>query len=234
MSRRVIVTAMASVALAGGTLVATGPASSAAPGCQYPANIVTTTSLKVHPKKVQYGANARARVVVRATGSQRTPKGQALVIVAGRSLTERLSGGAATIALPSRLSAGRHYGVKAKYLPKRCSRFQKSSSATKSFRVVKAHSRAKVNVRSIERGERPRARVHVSTRTGVTAKGKARVRISKGGTAYVKTIRLRGGSGSTKFKALNRLGRWHVKVKYLGTGNIARDSGRDTFRVKRH
>ena len=102
MTSKAIVTAVARVALAGGALVVvTAPASSAAPGCQYPANIVTTTSLKVKPQKVQYGAGARARVVVRATGSGRTPKGQVIVSVAGRSRVAGLSGGAA----PSRSRA---------------------------------------------------------------------------------------------------------------------------------
>ena len=234
MTSRAIVTAVASVALAGGALVvATAPASSAAPGCQYPANIVTTTSLKVKPQKVQYGANARARVVVRATGSQRTPKGQVIVTVAGRSRVSGLSGGAATVSLPRKLSAGDSYGVRAKYDPKRCSRFQKSTSPKRSFKVVKAHSRAKVNVDSIKRGHRPKASVRVRTATGVTANGKARVRISRHGTSFAKTVRLHGGAASTKFKALNKVGKWKVRVTYKGTGNIRPDSGSDTFRVKR-
>lgn len=234
MTSKAIVTAVASVALAGGALVVvTAPASSAAPGCQYPANIVTTTSLKVKPQKVQYGAGARARVVVNATGSGRTPKGQVIVTVAGRSSVKGLSGGAATVSLPRKLAAGNSYGVRAKYDPKRCSRFQKSTSSKKSFKVVRAHSKAKVNVDDVKRGNRPKASVRVKTATGVTAKGKARVRISHGGTSFAKTVRLRGGSASTKFKALNKVGKWKVRVSYKGTGNIRPDSGSDTFRVKR-
>ena len=232
MTSKAIVTAVASVALAGGALVVvTAPASSAAPGCQYPANIVTTTSLRVVPSTVQFGNRANAKVRVNATGTSRNPTGRAIVTVAGQSVSKSLSGGSASIRLP-KLSRG-NYTVRAKYDPNRCSHFQKSSSGPDSLRVGKAHSRAHVNVANINRGQRPKARVHVGTSTGVTAKGKARVRISRHGTSFAKTVRLHGGSASTKFKALNKVGKWKVRVSYKGTGNIRPDSGSDTFRVKR-
>ena len=154
--------------------------------------------------------------------------------MAGNSTTKNLNDGSATVALPRRLNAGENYNVRARYVPKQCSRFQ-GSGDTDTLRVVKVDSRARVDVRNIERGDRPRARVLVTTRTGVNAKTFAKVRIRQGAVAYTKRVDLNNnGAGSVRFKALNRLGKWNVKVTYPGTQNIKQDTGTDTFRVTRN
>lgn len=106
----------------------------------YPGSVYTTTKLDIRKHRVHQGERNRAVVRVRSAG-QRDPRGTVtLVIRPDRSITRELHNGIARFDVPRHLSVGRH-AVVARYRPKPCSRWARSSSNVEYITVVRHHRR---------------------------------------------------------------------------------------------
>ena len=201
MTGKSLLTAAAGLALACGALVATAPASSAA-DCEYPANIVTTTTLKVTPSSIHAGGHATAHVKVRATGMGQKPTGLAVVTIDGFSLSGELHGGGAQIKLPTTLEPGT-YEVTAQYVPAACSGFQESTSNTETLEVTGHPGNANSSDKSHGNGKHSESSVS--------------------GASFA-------GSDAAAARSLKQLSRWIVTVAYLGNWD-SRSNGTGSLRV---
>ncbi len=108
------------------TTTASGASTAQAAGARYPASVVTTTSLRVN-SPVERGEAHRARIRVRAGATSTDPRGTVSVVVAGKSRHARLVNGVAVVSMPRWLRAGRGYQVRARYIPRTDSQWQRSS-----------------------------------------------------------------------------------------------------------
>lgn len=107
---------------------------------RYPASVVTTTHLRLRKHVVHRGERNRAIVHVRSQAG--TPRGTVRLRIRKadgtvlRVRTHRLINGVARIAMPRHLPRG-HYAVRAKYIPRPCSKWMKSRSGIRHFRVIR-------------------------------------------------------------------------------------------------
>jgi len=113
----------------------------AADCAQYPGSVYTVTSLRLRKDQVERGEPNTAIVRVRA--ERGIPKGSVKITIlptkgdgAEVRLYQKLREGVAKVKLPTNLKRG-VYGVQAKYLPKSCSKWAKSRSDIKYYRVTR-------------------------------------------------------------------------------------------------
>ena len=104
----------------------------------YPGSVFTRTRLTVRDG-VERKAH-RARIVVTAGASDATPRGTAVVRVAGKVRSAAVRQGVAVLNLPRTLKPG-SYTARANFIPPQGSQFKRSSDADR-FRVLRAKRRA--------------------------------------------------------------------------------------------
>jgi hypothetical protein len=195
-----------------------------------PTGFDTTTSLTLHDGLIQFGAVNNARVVVDGVATTDSPTGTVRITADGHTRTGTLHSGVAVVALPL-LAVGTHDAT-ATYVPANDS-FGPSSSTTDSYKVVKSGSRLGVDATRISSGERPVVHTHVTTTTGVAARGSVTVRITNGKARDTETATLRDGMAVVRFPKVNRTGQWSVSAVYKGSATVASDNGGDSFRCTR-
>jgi hypothetical protein len=104
----------------------------------YPGSVYTSTSLNLFRHRIQRGGHTRAVVHVRAPGGH--ARGTVSLRISGptdRTLVRTLRDGRASFGV-GKLRPGR-YTLKAHYTPKRCSRWNSSSSGREHLRVMRHH-----------------------------------------------------------------------------------------------
>jgi hypothetical protein len=199
---------------------------------QYPGSVFTTTTLSIRPR-VQYRAENIARVVVNAGATDTNPRGTVTLVVNGQTVSARLIGGAASVAVPRSLKPG-EYAARANYTPNSGSQFKSSHSGVKFFRVVKSGSSTFVQAARISRGERPTVRVQVESDTRITPRGSVTVRISNGsGERHTELASLLNGQAVVRFPKVDSRGRWSARAVYGGSNVVQSSVGTDGFRVTR-
>lgn len=207
-------------------------------GVKYPGSVSTTTSLKLSRSIAVYGSSNKATATVSRDDSDKTPGGSVRFSLSGngvnKSWTVSLSGGDASVSLPRNLEAGNTYTVKARYFPPDCS-VLKGSSDSAYYTVVKAKTLRSVNAPDVDRGERARVSVVVSSqRPGMfTPRGQVRIVVKRAGNVLLsKTVTLQDGRVRTSLKKF-RPGSYDVVARYFGTTNFSGARGSDDFRVRR-
>ncbi|SNT07007.1 Ig-like domain (group 3) [Micrococcales bacterium KH10] len=105
------------------------------------------------------------------------------------------------------------------------------SSVSAVVKVGKAKPKVKVKVaKRAQRGDRMRVRINVKRPKGVTAKGKAVIRV---GGKKVKTVKVKkNGKATTRIK-VNRLGKAKIRVNYKATKNLKKAKKTVTVQVRR-
>lgn len=106
---------------------------------RYPASVFTHTSLSIAKLRQHRGQSNSA--TVRVSSNAGSPRGSVTVTGVqghgfGYAVSASVSHGVAHVALPSRLHRGT-YSVHASFRPVHCSKYKRSSSATKTYRVVR-------------------------------------------------------------------------------------------------
>jgi len=150
MNRKTITTTVASLSLMGAGLALVAPADaanvSARPAdercARYPGSVVTVTKLRLREQRIERGE--RNVAIVKVDAQRGTPRGAVKVVhlpASGEGKETRIfddlnDQGVARVKLPKNLERGR-YGVRAKYVPGSCSKFQKSASGVKFYRVTR-------------------------------------------------------------------------------------------------
>ncbi len=120
--------------------VSTSHARTCAP---YPATVITHTGLRVQKHRVDRGEKNHAFVHVRSVGAV-DPKGVIRLRIAQKNgdllvhRQKRLDGGSARLSIQRHLPHGR-YSVRARYIPKDCSKWADSLSTHRHFRVTRVH-----------------------------------------------------------------------------------------------
>jgi hypothetical protein len=206
---------------------------------QYPGSVSTTTQLKLSRAIAQYGSTNVAHVTVSGDKAGSKANGSVTFTLSGEgvseSWTKSVKGGQASVTLPRKLAAGNTYTVRAKYTPGDCSVFKGSESKAAYYSVNKANTMRRVHAPNVDRGQRARVSVAVSSaRPGMfTPRGQVRIVLSRRGEKLaVKTLRLEDGRVRASFGKL-RPGSYDVVVRYFGTGNFRSTRGTDGFRVRR-
>lgn len=175
-------------------------------------NIVSPTDADVEVKTSRsvYGEAGSVDVVVTdATGKALT--GNVDVTVGSETQTVALKRGAATIALPATLNAGKH-AVTATYEGKGSVR---PTTATATHTVAKAAVKLTAKVTKKAKVKK-RGKLRVNA-TGISA-GKVSVILKKGKATKKVNARLKNGRVVVKLPKLAR-GRWTATVKYAGNAN---------------
>lgn len=182
------------------------------------------TKLRVYmPKKGVHGKAVRAKV--RVTGKGARPTGVVRVRDHGKTLAKaRLENRRATLRLPRKLSVGKHRlrFTYAGHVPVR-----------RTVRIKKAGAQVRVKVRTKHVTPRKRGVVKVAVRSridGVRVRGA--VRITEGRRVLDKRTRLRDGRARVRLPRL-KAGAHRVRVTYLGSATLKRDSDRVRVRVRR-
>ncbi len=153
MLRNTFVAVAATVALSGAGLTTAeaaqpttqasrvAPHSAAALKCaRYPASVVTTTHLRLRKHVVH--RHERNKAIVHVRSQVGTPRGHVRLRIwrtdgnGNRVLVHRLHGGVARISILRNLPRG-HYAVRAKYIPRKCSKWMRSRSGIRHFRVIR-------------------------------------------------------------------------------------------------
>jgi hypothetical protein len=206
---------------------------------QYPGSVSTTTQLKLSRAIAQYGSTNVAHVTVSGEKAGDKANGSVTFTLTGggvsESWTKSVKGGQASVTLPRKLAADNTYTVRAEYTAGECSVFKDSESKAAYYSVNKANTMRRVNAPNVDRGQRARVTVAISSaRPGMfTPRGQVRIVVSRGGDKLAtKTVRLEGGRALVKFGKF-RPGSYDVAVRYFGTGNFKGARGTDGFRVRR-
>ncbi|WP_205473545.1 Ig-like domain repeat protein [Nocardioides sp. SYSU D00038] len=174
------------------------------------------------PASAVYGAPRAVTATV--TGAGEAPTGTVTVKEGSTTLgTASLSGGSATVALPTTMAAGAHaltveYGGDAAYA---------GATDSVSLTVTKASSRtvAAANPRKVAKGKAFRAKVTVTSK-GSTPTGKVDI-LLKG--RKIGSGTLRGGTVTIKVTKRLGVGVKTLTARYAGTANVA--GSQDTFKV---
>lgn len=192
----------------------------------------TSTALALARTTAAYGQATTATATV--TSDVAPPAGSVVFTVGGKTITRAVSAGKATVTLPT-LTAGKTYAVKATFKPTDPN-FFRSSTATRSFKVVADPTRTTALAPDIKKGGKARAAVTVKSAHGKPVTGKVEVKLFKGTKLLGKvTVALRSGKASVVFaKPLTIVGTgYKVVAKYLPTTNFKTSTDSDPFRVKR-
>ena len=105
-------------------------------------------------------------------------------------------------------------------------------AAVDAVEVVKDRTATKVRARDISRGDKPKARITITSEHGKRPKGTVRVALRRKGTELrSKKVALERGTATVKFARLTDKGRYAVEVKYLKHKNFRRSKTKDAFRV---
>jgi hypothetical protein len=180
------------------------------------------SSVTVAAPAARYGKAATVTVKVASSGAV---SGNVAVTLDGKALkTVALASGAAVVALPATLNAGRHT-VTASYAGNGTSA---AASASAAITVAKATSTTKVKLpKTAKKGKKVKAVVTVAT-SGGTATGTVTVKIGKAkGTGVVK-----GGKATVTIKLAKKKGKQAVSVTYAGNANTTGSSAKGSLKVK--
>jgi hypothetical protein len=252
MFKKILLRSVASTAAIGSalaiSLVATPAVVTTAPeirnvACDnvYAGSVSTTTQLSLGRSVGAYGVSNAATARVSRDGAGKTPGGQVRFRLFNpngqvrRVWKVRLHNGAATVGLPARLGAQNTYTVRANYIPPNCSIFRASVSDPAYYTVNKAGTRTVVKAPNRTRAQNGRVNVTVRTGSPFTPQGKVRVVVKRSGNGKVVARQVRQLQGGQTTAVLRKfaVGKFNVRVVYLGTKNFKRSVGNDTFRVTR-
>ncbi len=201
-----------------------GPAGYAAP-------IATTTDLSLSRTVGEYGSVNNAKV--RVSSGAGTPSGSVRISVGGSaSYTVSLNGnGVAQQKLPRNLPAGSTYKVTASYAGQ--GNCQASGPVSKFYTVVRAHTAVRgFEATSVRTGGRPQASGSVASRTGISVRGKVRIRLAHDGTVrQTRTVDLHSGAFGATFKRTTASGGWTAQATFLSNRSFRASTDSTSFRV---
>ncbi|MCW2832674.1 MAG: Adhesin-like protein [Nocardioides sp.] len=221
------------VVLTGGGLAATAPAQASAPGAAVVAAraVPSSTTLRVAPRAIQYGAPVAATAQVTTTSG--VPAGEMTFVVDGVSTKAPVVGGIAKLEIrPSDVGV---QTVSATFTPSDPAAYQGSAASPASFTVTKADTTTRLRIIGKEVGEETSATIMVIGFHRTVPSGKVKMVLRRAGQSQVlETRRGRLGKGSRGFDLgpLER-GRYRAVVKYLGDTNHRRSAMAKRFWVSR-
>lgn len=213
----------------------TAPASSSTSSneiCDYPAKVVTATTLKIYRASADYGEDIGARVRVSTVGAEEEIDGDVVVTINGAALAAaEVTDGGAFVELPARLGVGPAHEVVAAFQPDDCSVLLASSSQLMTFTVVTTP--ANVNAAVQTRQGKRFVHIRTSTRSGISPTGKVDVKVTGPRTDKHVKGSLAKGRAEVGLGKFTRPGTYTVTVDYDGARGIRGDKTRTTFKVKR-
>lgn len=187
----------------------------------------STTRLSLSVARPPYGKAVTGAVTVAGATT-----GTVTLAVSGAGAPRRLtlSDGRAIFALPATLAVGSHR-ITATYAG---AGTVGGSSTTSAVVVVKAGVRiARITVtKKPTHATKGRARLVLSSSTGMPVGGKVVLKLRKGKHARKVTTTVRNGVATVKLPKLAK-GRWKVTVDYRGTATLAAASASATVKVRR-